>query len=88
MSKTIAYLCASTDKQDLNNQRLEILEYARNHKLEITDFIQITISSSKTSKDRRIDEMVASLDGADTLVLTELSHLGRSTVEILKGSKN
>lgn len=29
MSKTIAYLRASTDKQDLKNQKLEILEYAR-----------------------------------------------------------
>lgn len=83
MSKTIAYLRASTDKQDLNNQKLEILEYARNNKLEITDFIQITISSRKTSKDRRIDEMVASLDGADILVVTELSRLGRSTAEII-----
>src|SRR3990167_4375814 len=83
MSKTIAYLRASTDKQDLNNQKLEILEYARNHKLEITDFIQITISSRKTSKDRRIDEMVATLNDADTLVVTELSRLGRSTAEII-----
>ena len=30
-------------------------------------FIQMTISSRKTSKERRIDEMVATLDDADTL---------------------
>jgi DNA invertase Pin-like site-specific DNA recombinase len=61
MAKIIAYLRASTDKQDLNNQKLEILEYARKNHLEINDFIQITISSRKTSKDRRIDEMVLAL---------------------------
>jgi hypothetical protein len=27
--KTIAYLCASTTRQDLNNQKLEILEFAK-----------------------------------------------------------
>jgi len=83
MAKTIAYLRASTDKQDLNNQKLEILEFARKNKLEIADFIQITISSRKTSKDRRIDEMLSTLDNADTLIVTELSRLGRSTAEII-----
>ena len=83
MSKTIAYIRASTDKQDLNNQKLEIFEYTRKHKLEVNDFIQITISSRRTSKDRRIDEMISALDGADTLIVTELSRLGRSTAEII-----
>ena len=83
MPKTIAYIRASTDKQDLNNQKLEIFEYARKNQLEVDDFIQITISSRKTSKDRRIDEMVLALDGADTLIVTELSRLGRSTAEII-----
>ena len=83
MSKTIAYLRASTDKQDLKNQKLEIFEYARKNQLEVNDFIQITISSRRTSKDRRIDEMVLALDGADTLIVTELSRLGRSTAEVI-----
>lgn len=83
MAKIIAYLRASTDKQDLNNQKLEILEYARKNHLVINDFIEITISSRKTSKDRRIDEMVSTLSDADTLIVTELSRLGRSTAEII-----
>ena len=83
MPKTIAYLRASTDKQDLNNQKLEIFEYTRKNQLEVDDFIQITISSRRTSKDRRIDEMVTAQNGADTLLVTELSRLGRSTAEII-----
>ena len=83
MSKTIAYLRASTDKQDLKNQKLEIFEYARRNQLEVNDFIQITISSRRTSKARRIDEMMLALDGADTLIVTELSRLGRSTAEVI-----
>lgn len=83
MSKTIAYIRTSTDKQDLNNQKLEIFEYAKKHKLTVDDFIQMSISSRKNSKERRIDEMMEKLDGADTLIVTELSRLGRSTAEVI-----
>ena len=83
MAKTIAYIRTSTDKQDLNNQKLEIFEFAKKHKLEVNDFIQMTISSRKTSKERRIDEMLAVLNDADTLIVTELSRLGRSTAEVI-----
>lgn len=83
MVKIIAYIRASTDRQDLNNQKLEIFEFAKKNKLEVDDFIQMTISSRKTSKERRIDEMLSVLNGADTLIVTELSRLGRSTAEVI-----
>ncbi len=83
MPKTIAYIRASTDKQDLNNQKLEIFEFAKKNQLEVNDFIEMTISSRKTSKERRIDEMLSVLNDADTLIVTELSRLGRSTAEVI-----
>ena len=83
MIKTIAYIRTSTDKQDLNNQKLEIFEYAKKNKIEIDDFIQMTISSRKNSKERRIDEMLSVLNDSDTLIVTELSRLGRSTAEVI-----
>lgn len=75
MSKTVAYLRASTDKQDLSHQKLELLEFARNKSLKIDSFIEIAISSRKTSKQRRIDELMQTLDDADTLIVTELSRI-------------
>ena len=83
MAKTIAYIHTSTDKQDLNNQKLEIFEFAKKNKLEVDDFIEMTISSRRTSKECRIDEMLSVLDDADTLIVTELSRLGRSTAEVI-----
>jgi len=50
MSQTIAYLRTSTDKQDLDNQKLEILEWARKKDLKIDEFVEITMSSHKTRK--------------------------------------
>lgn len=83
MDKVVAYLRASTDKQDLSHQKLELLEYARKNKMNISDFIEIQISSRKTTKQRRIDELMDMLKEADTLVVTELSRLGRSTAEVI-----
>ena len=74
MRKIIAYLRASTDKQDVKNQKLEILEFSRNKKLYVDDFIEITISSRKTTKQRRIDELLEKLNDSDTLIVTELSN--------------
>ena len=83
MSQTIAYLRASTDKQDLNNQKLEILEWARKKDLKIDEFVEITMSSRKTRKQRRIEEVLQILADSDTLIVTELSRLGRSTAEVI-----
>ncbi|HAT8860268.1 TPA: resolvase [Legionella pneumophila subsp. pneumophila] len=83
MAKTIAYIRTSTDKQDLNNQKLEIFEFAKKNQLVVDDFIEMTISSRKTSKERRIDEMLSVLNDADMLIVTELSRLGRSAAEVI-----
>jgi DNA invertase Pin-like site-specific DNA recombinase len=41
------------------------------------------MSSSKTSKQRRVDEVMQKLEESDTLIVTELSRLGRSTAEVI-----
>lgn len=83
MSKVLAYLRTSTDKQDLMSQRLELLEYARQQRLEIADFIAVSMSSRRTPQERRIDELLERLFPGDTLLVTELSRLGRSTGQVI-----
>ena len=82
-TKVVAYIRVSTDKQDLNNQKLEILEYSRKHDLKVDDFIEIEISSRKDTKQRRIDELLTMLNSGDTLIVSELSRLGRSVGQII-----
>ena len=83
MNKILGYLRVSTDKQEINNQRLEILNYAQRERITIDDFIEKTISSRKTPKDRRIVELLEILHSGDTLIVTELSRIGRSTSEVI-----
>ena len=83
MAKVLAYLRTSTDKQDLNNQKLLILEYGRQTGIQIQDFIGIKISSKRSENDRRLTELMSRLVGGDTLIVTELSRLGRSTGQVI-----
>jgi DNA invertase Pin-like site-specific DNA recombinase len=82
--KIVAYLRASTDKQDLTNQRHEILTYTNNNNLKVDEFMEVQISSRKTPKQRRISELIEKLNHTDTLIVTEISRLGRSTSEIIE----
>jgi DNA invertase Pin-like site-specific DNA recombinase len=83
IARTLVYLRTSTDKQDINHQKVEILEYARREKIHIDDFIAISISSKRERRARRIDELLQRLADGDTLIVTELSRLGRSTGEVI-----
>lgn len=83
MGKVVAYLRASTDKQDLNHQKLELLEFARRRSLSIDEFLEVSVSSRRTKKQRRIDDLIDKLSQAGTLIVTELSRLGRSAAEVI-----
>ena len=83
MEQILAYLRTSTNKQEISNQKLEILEFAHRKNFKIDAFIESTISSRKSPKQRRIDELIGKLNSGDTLIVTELSRLGRSTAEVI-----
>ncbi|MCB9102308.1 MAG: recombinase family protein [Anaerolineales bacterium] len=79
----IGYIRVSTDKQDAAKQRHLLLEYAQQHQLMIEEFIEVEISSRKSRKERRIDELLSRLDKNDLLLVAELSRLGRNMMEVL-----
>ena len=81
--KTIAYLRVSKDSQDVGNQRLAILEFARQEKFEVSAFMELSVSSRRSPKERQIDLLMAQLEPGDTLVVSELSRMGRSVGEVI-----
>ena len=82
--KVIAYLRISTAEQDLGNQKLELHEYAHKNNIKIDDFIEIQSSSRKSTKVRRIDELLLNLQAGDLLIVSEISRLGRSVGQIIQ----
>lgn len=77
------YIRVSTDKQDRTNQKHEILEYANKEKMGNVDFIEETISSRVKFEKRDISNLILMMKDGDTLLVTELSRIGRSTMEIV-----
>lgn len=80
---TVGYIRVSTDMQDLNKQKHLLLEYAQQQRLIIDQFIEAEVSSRKTQKERRIEELLTLLEAGDHLLVAELSRLGRNMLETL-----
>jgi DNA invertase Pin-like site-specific DNA recombinase len=79
----LAYLRVSKDTQDTKNQRLAILEFARAERMEVQEFLELYVSSRRSAKERKVDLLLARLAPGDTLLVSELSRLGRSVGEIM-----
>jgi DNA invertase Pin-like site-specific DNA recombinase len=82
--KTIAYLRVSMGSQDLANQKLAVLDYARQKRFGIDRFVEVQASSRKGRDQRRIEELLDSLAVGDRLVISELSRLGRSLGQVIQ----
>ena len=81
--KVVGYIRVSSDKQDLEKQQHLLWQYAHAHQLLIDEFVRVEISSQKSLRDRRIEELLSMLEAGDTLLVAELSRLGRNMLETL-----
>ena len=80
--KIYGYLRVSTGLQDLKNQKLGIHELAHKHNWNV-HFIEETVSGKVSYKERRLGKLISVLKKDDILIVSELSRLGRSMVEIM-----
>jgi DNA invertase Pin-like site-specific DNA recombinase len=77
------YIRVSTDKQTTENQRFEILKFAHEKKLSVDRWIEETISATKKLSDRKLGALIERMREDDILIVTELSRLGRSILEVM-----
>jgi len=78
--KVIGYARVSTDKQDADRQKLDIQEYAQAQGLALSGITVETVSSRK--QEREVYAVVQALKAGDVLIVTELSRLARSMIEL------
>jgi DNA invertase Pin-like site-specific DNA recombinase len=79
-----AYLRVSTDAQDVDNQRHGILEYANAHGFASVQFTEDSASGKTSWKERKLGELVDSLNPGDVLIFSEISRIARSTLQVLE----
>ena len=79
-----AYLRVSTDKQDAENQKLGIIEYATARNISIDEFVEDIVSGTKDWQKRALGNIVESAKAGDILIFAEVSRIARSTLQCLQ----
>ncbi len=78
------YLRVSTDEQDLRKNRADILHLANEKNLGKVIWDEETVSGRVSWKKRKIAQVIDEMGEGDTLIVSELSRLGRSMLEIME----
>lgn len=78
-----AYLRVSTDRQTNDNQRFEITKFATQRNLQIDKWVEETISSRKELDARLFGNLLKKLKPEDTLIVSEISRMGRNLMQIM-----
>lgn len=79
-----AYLRVSSDQQDIKNQKFGLLEYCNNRNINPVKFVEDTVSSKINWKERAIGNILEKTTKGDLIVVSEISRLGRSTLQVLE----
>ena len=79
----VAYLRVSTGHQLLDNQRNEIEKYAMSKNLKIDRYVMEVVSGKTHGRDRKLGKLVKELNKGDMLIVTEVSRLSRTLMDIM-----
>ena len=78
-----AYIRVSTNYQTVQNQKIAIREYAKYHRIHNIVWVAETLSGTKNPEKRKLGSLLSAANEGDTIIVTELSRLGRSMMMIL-----
>jgi DNA invertase Pin-like site-specific DNA recombinase len=81
---TVAYLRVSTTDQDLEKNKYDILQLANDKGFGKVEWVEETISGRISWRKRKIAQVLEQLQQGDTLIVSELSRLGRSMLECME----
>ena len=78
------YIRVSSDKQTVENQRFEILNFCKKRSLNIDGWIEETISVTKNYNKRELGKLLQIVKNEDLIICAELSRLGRNLFMIME----
>jgi DNA invertase Pin-like site-specific DNA recombinase len=78
------YIRVSSDKQTVENQRFEIDNFCKRHKIVINNWIEETISGTKNYNKRQLGLLLKRVNKDDIIICSELSRLGRNLFMIME----
>lgn len=78
------YIRVSTAEQSTESQKSLIARYIMERKMIVDEWIQVEASSRKSAEKRMINALLDKVSPHDTVIVSELSRLGRSIKEVLQ----
>ena len=84
MAKTIGYIRVSTLDQNPKKNRADILLFANDNNIGKVEFIEEQVSGKVSWRKRKIADILEILKQDDNLIVSELSRLGRTMLEIME----
>lgn len=79
-----AYLRVSTDRQEAKNQKLGVLEYCNSHGINPLKLVEDRVSGKTSWRERAIGVILEQAIEGDIIVVSEVSRLGRSALQVLE----
>jgi len=80
----VAYLRVSTLDQNIDKNKADILQFANKHDLGKVNFVEEIASGRTPWRQRGIATVLEDLQENDTIIVSELSRLGRSMLECME----
>ena len=78
------YIRVSSDKQTVENQRFEIVNFCASEGLVIDGWIEETVSGTKAYDKRQLGRLLGKVRKDDLIICSELSRLGRNLFMIME----
>ena len=82
--RTFAYLRVSKAEQDLEKNKLAILQLAHDYHLGYVEFVEEKVSGKVSWRKRQIAALLEEAEAGDSIIVSELSRLGRSMLECIE----
>ena len=77
------YIRISTDRQNNDNQRFEIEQFAAGNNVAVNHWIEETISSKQELRKRKLSDLLKKIRKNDIIIASELSRLGRNLLQVM-----
>jgi DNA invertase Pin-like site-specific DNA recombinase len=81
---TFAYLRVSTNDQNLAKNKKDILLLAHSKNLSRVQFVEEIVSGKVNWRERKLGSIISDAKDGDSLIVSELSRLGRSMLECME----
>lgn len=80
---TTAYLRVSTDRQTIENQRSEIQRFANRNGITVDRWVEEIVSGKVKGSNRKLGCTIKKSKKGDTIIVSELSRLSRTLLDIM-----